>query len=316
MVPQVLGVYVSVRTERTGMGSTSREVSQKIHWLAACQADVAGPVSQSEQHGRAEKAERAEGGRYILQPLTDAYLPSGLVKELPEADFIEHFLPDADCYEKFIRPAAEALAVYIDELPTDQPFSVEQFSPLALPFDQLRVLDGLLAVLRGRPGLVPRAHDVPDLRAMLAGMSQLRMVPDFQNRVAGVAIGLRRRGDYAAAEYYYERALAVSGQEDRILFNLARVYYETGRPQQAADCLRRALAVNPGLAVAEQFLRFVLTGMRSGVPDGGEVPNGPGPGGFGPDGASSNDAGPNGAGADDAGSGGSAPAAPKPDTPA
>ena len=135
------------------------------------------------------------------------------------------------------------------------------------------MLDGLLAVLRGRPGLVPRAHDVPDLRAMLAGMRQLRMVPDFQNRVAGVAIGLRKRGDYAAAEYYYERALAVSGQEDRILFNLARVYYETGRPQKAADCLRRALAANPGLAVAEQFLRFVLTGMRSGGSEGGEAPD-------------------------------------------
>ncbi|EGY24680.1 tetratricopeptide repeat family protein [Desulfovibrio sp. A2] len=212
--------------------------------------------------------EVASGGRYVLQPLTDVHLPSGLVKDLPEADFIEHFLPDAECYDKFIRPAAEALAAYIDELPPDAPFSVEQFSPLALPFDQLRVLDGLLAVLRGRPGLVPRAQDVPDLRAMLDGMSRLRMVPDFQSRVAGVAINLRKRGDYAAAEYYYERALAVSGQEDRILFNLARVYYETGRAEQAVDSLRRALAVNPGLEVAEKFLRFVLTGTRLGGTEG------------------------------------------------
>lgn len=258
MVPQVLGVYVSVRTERTGMGTTSRDVSQKIHWLVACLPEWPdGPGD-------------TDGGRYILQPLTDAHLPSGLVKNLPEADFIEHFLPDTECYERFIRPAADALAAYIDGLPADEPFSVERYSPLALPFDQLRVLDGLLAVLRGRPGLVPREHDVPDLRAMLAGMSQLRMAPDFQNRVAGVAIGLRKRGDYAAAEYYYERALAVSGQEDRILFNLARVYYETGRAEKAADCLRRALEANPGLAVAEQFLRFVLTGARSA--DAGGVP--------------------------------------------
>ncbi len=258
MVPQVLGVYVSVRTERTGMGATSRDVSQKIYWLVACLPE--GPDGPGD----------TDGGRYILQPLTDAHLPSGLVKNLPEADFIEHFLPDTECYETFIRPAADALAAYIDGLPADEPFSVERYSPLALPFDQLRVLDGLLAVLRGRPGLVPREHDVPDLRAMLAGMSQLRMAPDFQNRVAGVAIGLRKRGDYAAAEYYYERALAVSGQEDRILFNLARVYYETGRAEKAADCLRRALEANPGLAVAEQFLRFVLTGARSA--DAGGVP--------------------------------------------
>ncbi|WMW65119.1 tetratricopeptide repeat protein [Nitratidesulfovibrio liaohensis] len=291
MVPQVLGVYVSMRIERTGMGTTSREVSQKIYWLAACQADgtegpaVPGLADRAGQAAGSGQAGQTAGGRYILQPLTDVHLPSGLVKELPEADFIEHFLPDAECYEKFIRPAAEALAVYIDELPTDVPFSVEQFSPLALPFDQLRVLDGLLAVLRGRPGLVPRAHDVPDLRAMLEGMRRLRMAPEFQNRVAGVAIGLRRRGDYAAAEYYYERALAVSGQEDRILFNLARVYYETGRPEKAADCLRRALEANPGLAVAEQFLRFVLTGIRSGASEGGEMPNNAGPNDAGGDGA-------------------------------
>ncbi|MBG3875577.1 tetratricopeptide repeat protein [Desulfovibrio oxamicus] len=314
MVPQVLGVYVSVRTEHTGMGSTSREVSQRIHWLAACQADGADGAD------RPDRAEKADGGCYILQPLTDAYLPSGLVKELPEADFIEHFLPDADCYDKFIRPAAEALAAYIDQLPTDVPFSVEQFSPLALPFDQLRVLDGLLAVLRGRAGLVPRAHDVPDLRAMLAGMCRLRMVPDFQNRVAGVAIDLRRRGDYAAAEYYYERALAVSGQEDRILFNLARVYYETGRTEKAADSLRRALAVNPGLAVAGQFLRFVLTGMRSGASEGGEAPieadpNKADPNKAGPGDAAPGDAGPDGIDPDNAGGGDSAPAAPQPDTP-
>ncbi len=279
MVPQVLGVYVSMRNERAGMGTTSRDVAQKIYWLAAWQTDGAGkgnglPDLRGTQ-GPASLASPASsnlpdgtgGGRYILQPLTDAQLPSGLVKELPEADFIEHFLPDAECYEAFILPAAEALAAYIDALPEDAPFSVELYSPLALPFDQLRVLDGLLAVLRGKPGLVPRAHDIPDLRAMLAGMSRLRMVPDFQNRVTGVAIALRKRGDFAAAEYYYERALAVSGQEDRILFNLARVYYETGRAAQAADCLRRALAANPGLAVAEQFLRFVLTGMRTAEAD-------------------------------------------------
>ncbi len=290
-------MYVSVRTERTGMGTTSRDVSQKIYWLVACLPEGAdGPDGPYRPDGPGD----TDGGRYILQPLTDAHLPSGLVKNLPEADFIEHFLPDTECYETFIRPAADALAAYIDELPADEPFSVERYSPLALPFDQLRVLDGLLAVLRGRPGLVPREHDVPGLRAMLAGMSQLRMAPDFQNRVAGVAIGLRKRGDYAAAEYYlrmapdfqnrvagvaiglrkrgdyaaaeyyYERALAVSGQEDRILFNLARVYYETGRAEKAADCLRRALEANPGLAVAEQFLRFVLTGARSA--DAGGVP--------------------------------------------
>ncbi|HEU6437518.1 MAG TPA: tetratricopeptide repeat protein [Nitratidesulfovibrio sp.] len=251
------------------MGATSRDVAQKIYWLAAWQPDGTGggsaPPDLRGPHGTGGKdsTDSTGGGCYILQPLTDAQLPSGLVKELPEADFIEHFLPDAECYEAFILPAAEALAAYIDALPEDAPFSVELYSPLALPFDQLRVLDGLLAVLRGKPGLVPRAHDIPDLRTMLAGMSRLRMVPDFQNRVTGVAIALRKRGDFAAAEYYYERALAVSGQEDRILFNLARVYYETGRAAQAADCLRRALAANPGLAVAEQFLRFVLTGMRT-----------------------------------------------------
>lgn len=268
MVPQVLGVYVSMRTERTGMGVTSRDVAQKIYWLAAHCAEGAPDGGSAPGVPGVPGVEVASGGRYVLQPLTDVHLPSGLVKDLPEADFIEHFLPDAECYDKFIRPAAEALAAYIDELPPDAPFSVEQFSPLALPFDQLRVLDGLLAVLRGRPGLVPRAQDVPDLRTMLDGMSRLRMVPDFQSRVAGVAINLRKRGDYAAAEYYYERALAVSGQEDRILFNLARVYYETGRAEQAVDSLRRALAVNPGLEVAEKFLRFVLTGARSGGTEG------------------------------------------------
>lgn len=272
MVPQVLGVYVSMRTERAGMGVTSRDVAQKIYWLAAHSAPGAEGAPNAPNAPNAGDADVADGGRYVLQPLTDVHLPSGLVKDLPEADFIEHFLPDAECYDKFIRPAAEALAAYIDELPPDVPFSVEQFSPLALPFDQLRVLDGLLAVLRGRPGLVPRAQDVPDLRVMLDGMSRLRMVPDFQSRVAGVAINLRKRGDYAAAEYYYERALAVSGQEDRILFNLARVYYETGRAGQAVDCLRRALAANPGLEVAEKFLRFVLTGTRTGGTEGAVAP--------------------------------------------
>lgn len=248
MVPHVLGVYVSRRRERAGMGVTSRSEVQKIHWLAAS---------------------APEGGAYLVQPLTDAYLPSGLVHRLPEQEFLQHFLPDAACFDTRIRPQAEALGRHFHAL-AQAPFSVENFGPLALPFEQLRLLDGLLAVLRGKAGLVPREQDVPGLRTLLADMLLVRSEPDFQNRITAAAIDLRRQGDYEAAEQYYERALAVQGQEDRLLFNLARVRYDAGRVEQAEECLRRALAANPEFDEAERFLRFILTeGTADGAGPGG-----------------------------------------------
>jgi tetratricopeptide (TPR) repeat protein len=72
-------------------------------------------------------------------------------------------------------------------------------------------------------------------------------------------ISLRKKGLFDEALKYYFRARELSEDDDHLLLNIARVYYEQHRLPEAETAARDALTLNPDLAEAKRLLEHIWT---------------------------------------------------------
>lgn len=70
-------------------------------------------------------------------------------------------------------------------------------------------------------------------------------------------LALRKRNFYALANKFHERARKLSPEDEHVLFNQARVMYESGRIDKARAFLQLALDMVPGFGAAKDFLAFI-----------------------------------------------------------
>lgn len=185
----------------------------------------------------------------LVQPLSDRILPTGIVHQVAEEQFLEEFTPERSLYETHIKPHVMTLKKH---------FAESDELPGTLYPEEKLVLDGMLALVHGRGGKKVREGDITLLRELLIHFGEGQPASAFQARVTCVAVDYRRKKDYPRALSFYDRALAVGGQEDRILFNLARVRYDMGDIEETLSCLRKSLEQNPELREAQQFIDFLM----------------------------------------------------------
>ena len=70
-------------------------------------------------------------------------------------------------------------------------------------------------------------------------------------------ISLRKKALFDEALKYYFRARELSSDDDHLLLNIARVYFEQKRLPEAEAMAREALALNPELAEAKRLLQRI-----------------------------------------------------------
>lgn len=70
-------------------------------------------------------------------------------------------------------------------------------------------------------------------------------------------LNLRRLGITSLALFAHRRALALSPEDERVHFNLARVYHDLKKYDIAREHLEKALEIAPGFTTARQFLSFL-----------------------------------------------------------
>ncbi len=71
-----------------------------------------------------------------------------------------------------------------------------------------------------------------------------------------IGIVLRKMQDYASAENYYLRALAMTQKDEYLYFNLGRLYYDWQKWDKVAAAAEKAVAINPDFAEARKLLAF------------------------------------------------------------
>ena len=225
----VLGSYSTKKQTRVGTGATKQEREQTIMWLAAQL-----PTSD-----------------ICIQPLDAANIPTGIVSTISSAEFFQHYIPEPSCYDQYIRPGAQRLADWMGAIGTPL--------PQEKPDSEIgRFLRSFLSILHGEGGMAMRPGDPDNLRMLVQQAVDMRFYDHFQISISSAAVRQRKERNYPLAIDFYSRALEVRA-DDHLLFNIARTYYEMKNIEAAKECLAKALALNPDLTIAKQFLDFIAT---------------------------------------------------------
>jgi hypothetical protein len=70
-------------------------------------------------------------------------------------------------------------------------------------------------------------------------------------------LALRKRNLYVLANQFHQKARELSPDDEHVLFNLARVMYESGKIDKAREYLRLSLKISPDFAEGKDFLAFI-----------------------------------------------------------
>ncbi len=223
----ILGSYSTRKQSTVGTGRTKQERVQSILWLAA----------------------QTPGGDICVQPLDADNAPTGIVSHVKNSDFFQNYIPEPECYDEYIRPGIQNLLAWMG--PADSPL------PSARPN---KIVDlfykAFLSILHGERGMALKEGDAEKLRDLALHAAEMHFFESFRVGISTAAVTQRKQKNYPLAIDFYTRALEVK-EDDHLLFNTARTYYEMKDIDSARQCLERALAINPELAVARQFLDFI-----------------------------------------------------------
>jgi tetratricopeptide (TPR) repeat protein len=86
-------------------------------------------------------------------------------------------------------------------------------------------------------------------------------------------LNLRRLGITSLALFAHRRALALAPHDERIHFNLARVYHDLKKYDSAREHLEKALEIAPGFTTARQFFSFLTGNAAAGSSAPGAAPS-------------------------------------------
>jgi tetratricopeptide (TPR) repeat protein len=97
--------------------------------------------------------------------------------------------------------------------------------------------------------------DAGDEEAAFAALSAcVKLRPDWKDAHFNLALACKRLGKYDEAITHYERCLALGGEDVATLNNLGNVHERKGDVAAAEGCYRRALKASPGNAVSRYNL--------------------------------------------------------------
>jgi len=240
MLPEILGCYQSQKLEKMGKGAGSgRDFTQRIDWLAL----------------------RLDAARILIFPLDDKHLPLPLQKIVTPQEFLAHFLPAPLLYNERLAPAALVLKRLLRDVKAD----IDQS---ALPEAERALFTVILVALAA-------GNEKDEDAAVLAVLDGAMAGPaggDAQKlAINAFGIHLRKSKDFDTAAAFYRKALELAPDDERLLFNLARVLFEKGDLPGSRVALEQALAGDPEFVEAQKFLRYVK--RRENVPAEEDFPD-------------------------------------------
>lgn len=95
------------------------------------------------------------------------------------------------------------------------------------------------------------------------------LVPAHKHMFTTFAIDLRKSNLPTMALRHYQKAVELSPEDSNAHFNLARIYYEVGRLDDAVAQLEQSLELAPEFKMAESFLEFIAKQQAKYSPNKG-----------------------------------------------
>jgi len=237
------GVFSSQGETKVGFGTTKRSIKQTLLVFAEEQAD----------------------GTFQVRPLNKHYVPSGQAKTVTREALLASFLPEPDLYLNKVAPALREVRETVDLADAHRAegalISAEFEYKNALRVDEEHIRAtfglGLTYLDRGEPdnaNLVCRR-----LIALDAAFG-----PEHKHLFNEFGIKMRKHKMYLQALRYYFKAFRLSREDDHLLYNIARTYYERGNLRLARKFLDMALVRYPAFREGLQLSRAIEQQQPSG----------------------------------------------------
>ena len=233
---RIKGVFSTTSRTTVGFGHTKKKISQNILVFAVEQED----------------------GKISIQSLNAHFVPTGTAKVVTRENLLKNYLPEPDVYLSKVFPMMRSVEKSVARgerhLRNNETFSAEMEFKTALRIDEenIRATFGL--------GLSYLARGDTQ-RGAIVFRRLVRLDAAFEPRHKHMfnqfGISLRKNKMYPQALKYYAKARIISGEDENLIFNMARTFYEKDRPTLALKFLAKALAMNPNLAEARKFRIFL-----------------------------------------------------------
>ncbi|QLA17762.1 tetratricopeptide repeat protein [Desulfolutivibrio sulfoxidireducens] len=242
----IKGVFSTQTKGVVGFGATKRKVKQNIYVFVEEQPD----------------------GSLLLRELNRNFVPVGKAKSVSRDTLLADYLPEPDVYLKKVVPGMRRIEESVDKgddhRAKGELISAEFEYKNALRLDEEHIRGtfglGLTYLARGEK---ENADIVFRRVVVLDGAFE----EEHKHLFNEFGIRLRKNGMHAQALKFYKRATRLARHDDEhLLYNIARTFYEKGQEKQARRLLEKALGVNPDFTRARGFLDILDQGGTG--PDG------------------------------------------------
>jgi tetratricopeptide (TPR) repeat protein len=252
----IRGVFSTQTKGVVGFGSTKRKVKQHIYAYVEEQPD----------------------GSLCVRELNKHFVPAGKSRWITKDALLKDFLPEPDVYLNKVIPAMRQVEQSVekadDHRANGELISAEFEYKNALRLDEGHIRGtfglGLTYLARGET-------DNADIVFRRVVALDGAFDEEHKHLFNEFGIRLRKNGMYAQALKFYNRAAKLLQRDDEhLLYNIARTFYEKGQKKQAGRLLEKALANNPDFEAARDFLDVLERGgtlpdAGAGTPDSGDL---------------------------------------------
>jgi tetratricopeptide (TPR) repeat protein len=237
---RISGVFSQKKTAKIGTGTTARR-TEIVAYFAV---------------------QEREDGVVEVQALGVDDAPFGPVTEISREELLENYLPDP---QKTLTRAQAALSPQEQEVQRavargdkfrkrGETFTAEFEYNKALSLDERNVRAnfgiGLCYIQRDERA---KAHEVFERLVKIDAAFE----DEHKHLFNEFGISLRKSGMYAEALDYYERAVALSPNDENLRYNMARAAFDKGDSRLAAQHLAACLKLNPEHVEAKQFVEYL-----------------------------------------------------------
>jgi tetratricopeptide (TPR) repeat protein len=238
----VLGIYSYCAKSHTGVGTTMKRGEAQTYYYVT----------------------RTDVDEFILQPLNQYDIPSGVIIKLSKKDFLTSYSPEPGYYEKKSFPALKSLEAKISK--GEQFYEDGSLDESEKEFAKALIMDpentranlGMGSVLSTKGN----RKKLENILEILINKDDTFMNEQRQ-QFNTFAISLRKQSLYDHALRFYTKAIELNSDDENLYFNLSRVHYEMGNNGMALQHIEKALEIQPDMEWAQKFKSYIEKRMQN-----------------------------------------------------
>ena len=236
MADKIEGVFLLEKEAKIGTGHTEKKVKQKMYCIA----------------------KERDDGNIEFRYLGSNDEPMDIVETIPKTEFIHQFTFQPYYFEKKKaeqdKKVNKHIAVAEEHARRKELFSAEYEYKNALKLDEenLRANFGIGNVYL-QMGEKEKAKDI------FVKISRIDAIFEEHNKhfFNECGIQLRKQELYDEAIDYYQKGLSMAADDENLLFNLARAFFEKGDPDKAREHVNKALTIRPAFKEGKALLNYI-----------------------------------------------------------